>query len=143
MVLVGILDHYGHESHVANTGLEAVLLAPEESFDLCLMDLDMPEMDGIEATKQIRGMNLKLPIYAMTAHHDPHHEKLCLDAGMNGYLTKPINNINLTRSYSGSSIKDKLRNRRNVTTRSGLHKSASSGVSWLRVTMEDQASSRI
>ncbi len=36
-------------------------------------------------------MNLKLPIYAMTAHHDPHHEKLCLDAGMNGYLTKPIN----------------------------------------------------
>ncbi len=91
MVLVGILDHYGHESHVANTGLEAVLLAPEESFDLCLMDLDMPEMDGIEATKKIRGMNLKLPIYAMTAHHDPHHEKLCLDAGMNGYLTKPIN----------------------------------------------------
>ena len=61
------------------------------------MDLDMPELDGVGATMLIRSRGISLPIYAMTAHHDQHHADLCRDAGMNGFLTKPINPADLQR----------------------------------------------
>jgi CheY-like chemotaxis protein len=54
------------------------------------MDLDMPVLDGIQATLQIRKTGNLIPIYAMTAHHDRQHSELCHDAGMNGFLTKPV-----------------------------------------------------
>ena len=75
---------------IARNGEEAVALAMNNRPDLILMDLYMPIMDGVEATRVIRSQGSRLPIYAMTAHHDEHHANSCRDAGMNGYLTKPI-----------------------------------------------------
>ncbi|MEQ1829182.1 MAG: ATP-binding protein, partial [Pirellula sp.] len=90
-VLLGMLELMGQSPVVANNGREAAELIEAQKFDLCLMDLDMPELDGIEATKRIRAKGITVPIYSMTAHHDQQHEELCKNAGMNGYLTKPIN----------------------------------------------------
>ena len=97
LVLVGLLELSGHRATVANNGREASELLVSQDFDVCLMDLDMPELDGVEATRQIRSRGIGLPIYAMTAHHDKHHADQCHDAGMNGFLTKPINPIDLQR----------------------------------------------
>ena len=61
------------------------------SFDLILMDLRMPEMDGIDATRAIRALDIAQPhIVALSGDHDPETAQACLDAGMNGHLTKPI-----------------------------------------------------
>jgi signal transduction histidine kinase/tetratricopeptide (TPR) repeat protein/serine/threonine protein kinase len=89
-VVVGLLELLGHRATVANDGREAVEWLAKEKFDLCFMDLDMPVLDGIKATLQIRKMGYTIPIYAMTAHHDRQHSELCHDAGMNGFLTKPV-----------------------------------------------------
>ncbi|TWU20422.1 Signal transduction histidine-protein kinase BarA [Novipirellula galeiformis] len=94
-VIMGILQMQGFEVVVANDGVEAVQLASEQAFDLCLMDVDMPRMDGIDATKMIRRKQAEtaetpLPIVAMTAHSDDQIWELCKSAGMNGYLAKPI-----------------------------------------------------
>ena len=96
-VLVGLLELSGHRATVANNGREASDLLEKQEFDVCLMDLDMPELDGVGATKLIRSRGIALPIYAMTAHHDQHHADLCRDAGMTGFLTKPINPNDLQR----------------------------------------------
>ena len=90
LVLVGFLDYLGVSCVEAQDGKEAVTAIAENRFDLCLMDIDMPELDGIEATRLIRKQGYQLKIVAMTAHHDEHYIKLCEEAGMNGYLTKPI-----------------------------------------------------
>jgi signal transduction histidine kinase/CheY-like chemotaxis protein/tetratricopeptide (TPR) repeat protein len=90
LVLVGFLDYLGVSCVEAKDGKEAVTAIAENRFDLCLMDIDMPELDGIEATRLIRKQGYPLKIVAMTAHHDEHYIKLCEEAGMNGYLTKPI-----------------------------------------------------
>jgi signal transduction histidine kinase/CheY-like chemotaxis protein/tetratricopeptide (TPR) repeat protein len=89
-VVVGLLELLGHRATVANDGREAVELLAKEKFDLCFMDLDMPVLDGIQATLQIREMGHSIPIYAMTAHHDRKYSELCHEVGMNGFLTKPI-----------------------------------------------------
>jgi CheY-like chemotaxis protein len=80
---------------VAGDGEEAVNKTLSDSFDLCLMDVDMPKMDGIEATKSIRHnhphhSNAAMPIIAMTAHSDDQIWEKCQAAGMNAYLSKPI-----------------------------------------------------
>jgi len=83
---------------VAN-GREAVTAVEqaETPFDIILMDLQMPEMDGYEATRQVRELSAKaeLPIIAMTAHVMADERERCLDAGMNGHLGKPINVMEL------------------------------------------------
>ena len=61
------------------------------------MDLDMPVLDGVQATRLIRSRHISIPIYAMTAHHDQQHADQCHEAGMNGFLTKPINPNDLQR----------------------------------------------
>ncbi len=96
-VLVGLLELSGHRATVANNGQEAFDLIERQSFDICLMDLDMPELDGIQATILIRSRGYLLPIYAMTAHHDQDHADKSRDAGMTGFLTKPINPKDLLR----------------------------------------------
>ena len=99
-VLVGLLELIGHKATVANNGREALEIVESQDFDICLMDLDMPELDGVQATRLIRSLGRALPIYAMTAHHDQHHADLCREAGMNGFLTKPINPVDLQRILS-------------------------------------------
>jgi PAS domain S-box-containing protein len=99
---VGLLQRQGHSVHVANTGKEAVVALGHEPFDVVLMDVQMPEMDGLEATKLIRAREQKegghVPIIAMTAHALQGDRETCLDAGMDGYLAKPIRTERLLES---------------------------------------------
>jgi signal transduction histidine kinase/DNA-binding response OmpR family regulator len=90
-----LLAKLGHTPVIANNGREAIDLLNQESFDLVLMDIQMPEMDGILATKGIRerekSTHAHIPIIAMTAHAMKGDRARCMAAGMDGYVTKPIN----------------------------------------------------
>ena len=87
-----ILESLGARVTTAPGGAEAVAAVRQDHFDLVLMDLTMPEMDGLEATRLMRTFteSQTLPIVALTAHADTREKKSCLEAGMNDYLTKPI-----------------------------------------------------
>ena len=89
------MESEGHTVFVANNGREAVTAAETDRFDLVLMDLQMPEMDGLEAAALIRASQRSggrhLPIIAMTAHALEGDRERCLEAGMDGYTSKPIN----------------------------------------------------
>ena len=76
---------------IAANGESAVELAMENDYDLILMDIQMPIMDGLKATKLLRSKGYDIPIIALTANAMRQDKKTCLDAGMNAYLTKPIN----------------------------------------------------
>ena len=93
-VVMGILGKRGHSLYPATNGREAVEAAAHEAFDLILMDVQMPEMDGYEATSRIRGDELATgrhtPIIAMTAHAMAGDRERCLAAGMDDYLSKPL-----------------------------------------------------
>jgi two-component system, sensor histidine kinase and response regulator len=93
-VAVGLLEMLGHHVDVANNGREAVDAVQHIAYDIVLMDLEMPEMDGLEATAAIRaretGQNQHVPIVAMTAHAVGGFRDQCLAAGMDDFLTKPI-----------------------------------------------------
>jgi two-component system sensor histidine kinase/response regulator len=88
-----ILNKAGAHVQVVENGIQAVDLVSQKPFDLILMDVQMPEMDGLEATRQIRlleGEQKHTPILAMTAHAMQGDREMCLQAGMDGYLTKPL-----------------------------------------------------
>ena len=89
-----LLEKRGHRVVVASNGREALAALEEDTFDLVLMDIQMPEMDGMEATAKIREKeNLTgrhQPVVALTAHAMKGDQELCLAAGMDDYLTKPI-----------------------------------------------------
>src|SRR5207237_10675188 len=91
---VTLLEKRGHIVHVANNGLEAVAAAESRSFDIILMDIQMPQMDGFEAVSVIRQRegesDRHTPIVAMTAHAMAGDRERCLQAGMDGYIPKPI-----------------------------------------------------
>jgi signal transduction histidine kinase/CheY-like chemotaxis protein len=93
-VAVTLLQHHGHHVVIANNGREALDTLERERFDLVLMDVQMPEMDGFEATAAIReqekGTGAHLPIVAMTAHAMKGDRERCLQAGMDEYISKPI-----------------------------------------------------
>lgn len=89
-----LFEKQGHRVTIAENGIEAVEAVDREYFDIVLMDLQMPEMDGFEATSLIRQreqqMGRHIPILAMTAHAMKGDEEKCLQAGFDGYLSKPI-----------------------------------------------------
>jgi PAS domain S-box-containing protein len=85
------LRRMGMSSKVANNGLKAVVMVKEESFDAVLMDIQMPVMDGYEATKRIRLSHPQLPIIALTAAAMIEDQQKALLVGMNSHLSKPIN----------------------------------------------------
>ena len=93
-VASGLLGMRGHRLTIANNGREAVSAVARERFDLVLMDIQMPEMDGLEATQLIRSRERStgghVPIVAMTAHAMKGDRETCLAAGMDGYIPKPI-----------------------------------------------------
>jgi signal transduction histidine kinase/ActR/RegA family two-component response regulator len=93
-VATRFLERLGHAVTVANDGREAVEWWLRERFDLVLMDVQMPEMDGFEAVAAIRDVEretgMRTPIIALTAHAMSGDRERCLAAGMDGYLTKPI-----------------------------------------------------
>ena len=86
-----ILSKLGYQPKIASNGKEALEMASQEKFDIVLMDVQMPEMDGMEATRMIRS-NLKVQpvIMAMTANVMQGDRDLCLQAGMDDYISKPI-----------------------------------------------------
>ena len=94
VVAVRLLEKRGLRTLVANNGREALEMLKGEPVDLVLMDIQMPEMDGYEATRRIREQEkttgAHLPIIALTAHAMKGDREKCLGAGMDGYLTKPI-----------------------------------------------------
>lgn len=87
-----LLNQRGIKTLEANDGLEALAIAKDTRFDLILMDIRMPELNGIEVTEQLRQdrCNQATPIIALTAHALPHEQKSFLSAGMDACLTKPI-----------------------------------------------------
>ncbi len=87
-----MLTKGGYHVEVANNGKEAVekYITSPGDFDLIFMDIQMPEMDGLEATKAIRKREDEIPIIAMTANAMKGDMEKCLNAGMDDYMTKPI-----------------------------------------------------
>lgn len=96
-----LLEKRGHEVYVADDGAQAVEIYNSQPVDVILMDVQMPEMDGLEATAEIRrlerGTGRHVPIIAMTAHAMAGDKEKCLDGGMDDYISKPIQNEQLYR----------------------------------------------
>src|SRR5205823_2364699 len=91
---IRLLEKQGHSVVIAHNGREAVDTWARGRFDLILMDVQMPELDGMEATGVIRELenatDRRTPILAMTAHAMKGDRERCLSAGMDGYVSKPI-----------------------------------------------------
>ena len=98
-LVLRILEKHGCSVTVASDGREALQRLEEQDFDVVLMDVQMPQMDGFEATSQIRGKERRtgrhIPIIALTAHAMPRDRELCLQAGMDEYIAKPIHSKEL------------------------------------------------
>jgi signal transduction histidine kinase/DNA-binding response OmpR family regulator len=96
---VKLLSRFGFDIDVANDGLEALHAFDNKRYDLVLMDCQMPNMDGYEATARLREMEglETLPIVAMTAHAMTENRAKCQAAGMNDYLSKPVDRVELKR----------------------------------------------
>ncbi|MEM8488118.1 MAG: ATP-binding protein [Bacteroidota bacterium] len=93
-VATKFLERFGFKTDIANNGMEAIAMLGRKSYDLIFMDINMPEMDGIETTTQIRNMKSidQQPfIVAMTANVMQGDEELYLNSGMDAYISKPIN----------------------------------------------------
>jgi CheY-like chemotaxis protein len=108
-VAVGLVERLGHVADVAADGREAVEAVRNLPYDLIFMDVQMPEMDGFEATKAIRAMAppvSRIPIVAMTANALQGDMERCIAAGMDGYLAKPVDPFKvddaINRFYSPS-----------------------------------------
>jgi PAS domain S-box-containing protein len=94
MVMQRLLSKRGHRVAIAGNGRVAVENFQRERFDLIFMDVQMPEMDGLQATRAIRqheGQAVRTPIVALTAHAMSGDRERCLQAGMDNYITKPVN----------------------------------------------------
>ena len=98
-IVIGLLKRYDWLIVAAENGEEAVEKYSTEPFDLILMDVQMPKVDGFEATRQIRDLELSngmhIPIIAMTAHAMKGDREKCLDSGMDYYITKPVDSKEL------------------------------------------------
>ncbi|MCX6218839.1 response regulator [Spirosoma sp.] len=90
-LVLQVLKHLGYQGRVADDGRKAIEILQNNTFDIILMDLQMPVMDGYETTRYIRSkINATVPIIAMTAHALPSEKEECLKAGMNDFLSKPF-----------------------------------------------------
>ena len=92
-VVLKLLQQLGVNADLAVDGAQAIAAAVRKQYDLILMDVHMPEVDGLTATRQIRSgvsFDRQPIIFGLTAHATTEHRDLCLGAGMNGYLTKPL-----------------------------------------------------
>jgi CheY-like chemotaxis protein len=107
---IGLLERWGHTVVVAENGAVALQLHESMPFDAVLMDLQMPVMDGLEATRRIRALEAEtgqhIPIIAMTAHALVGDRERCLAVGMDGYVSKPIRRRELIEALAACSEPD-------------------------------------
>jgi CheY-like chemotaxis protein len=105
-----LLSLMGLEAEVAGNGLEVVAAAAREPFDVILMDVQMPELDGLEATRRIRaaGGASRPWIIAMTANAMEGDREACLAAGMDDYVSKPIRPAELSAAIRRAEVPDAL-----------------------------------
>jgi signal transduction histidine kinase/DNA-binding response OmpR family regulator len=107
--VVGMLKKMGHSSRVASNGQEVLSMLSQEAFDLVLMDVQMPVMDGVTTARKIRESEkesgTRIPIIAMTAHATWDYQERCVEAGMDGYLPKPANSQQLASAIARVSLK--------------------------------------
>jgi len=96
-LLLLLLQNLGYEATATENGRECLEAVLAGSYDIVLSDINMPEMNGIECTIQIRRAGLDLPIIAVTASFPEMTREQCLDSGMNGYMTKPVNVTEIKR----------------------------------------------
>jgi CheY-like chemotaxis protein len=94
MVISAMLRKIGHDVHLASNGLQALQKVRQTEFDCIFMDIQMPELDGVETTRAIRAtatnQNSKVPIVALTAHAMKGDRERFISAGMDDYLAKPV-----------------------------------------------------
>jgi CheY-like chemotaxis protein len=100
------IEQMGIKVDVASNGREAIEALDRTKYDMVLMDIQMPEVDGIEATRMIRNSqvaarNSRIPIVAMTANATTRDREKCMDAGMDGYISKPIDLKKLEKIITG------------------------------------------
>lgn len=93
-LMIALLNRRQHRAVIAQNGKEALDILERQSFDIILMDVQMPIMDGLEATRQIREREKQsgghVPIIAMTANTSPQDRQMCLQAGMDDHIAKPV-----------------------------------------------------
>jgi CheY-like chemotaxis protein len=103
-LVVRLLQKMGHIPTTVVNGREVLEALQRESFDVVLMDVQMPEMDGLSATKEIRKAEREtgnhVPIIALTANAMKHDEDTCLEAGMDSYLAKPVSGRKLSAALA-------------------------------------------
>ncbi len=105
-IAAAMFEDLGHNVSVAENGKEALMKLEKEKFDIIFMDIEMPELDGLEATRIIRApgstypdigkYNSHIPIIAMSAHALKGVREQCIEAGMNDYISKPFKIKDLT-----------------------------------------------
>lgn len=102
IVIVGMLQHLGYQADSVNNGIEALQAFERQAYDVVLMDVQMPGLDGLEATRRIRSSPRNQPhIIALTAHALAGDRERCLAAGMNDYLTKPLGLTAIEHALAG------------------------------------------
>ncbi len=108
-LILRMLEKLGHQVDVAADGLEAVRLISQKQFDLVLMDVQMPELDGLEATRRIRSGEQengnRLPILVLTANAMLGDKEKCIEAGADGYLSKPVSLQQLSRAVEDAALR--------------------------------------
>lgn len=101
-----LLEEMGHRVAVAGDGAQVLSMLEQQAFDLILMDLAMPTLDGLETTREIRSRGYaKLWIVALTGSADVEDKQRCLEAGMNGHLIKPLTERSFARALSCLGVK--------------------------------------
>ncbi len=98
-VALALLNRIGLNADVVNHGLEVIDALKHKSYDLILMDIQMPEMDGLEATRRLRTMGYNLWIIAMTANGSSEDRERCLEAGIDDYISKPVKVKDFVQSF--------------------------------------------
>ena len=102
VVLIGMLQHLGYQADAVTNGIEALQALDRQAYDVVLMDVQMPGVDGLEATRRIRSSGRNQPyIIALTAHALAGDRERCLAAGMNAYLTKPLGLTDIENALAG------------------------------------------
>jgi CheY-like chemotaxis protein len=113
LIVMRALEKRGHTVDVASNGTQALEFASKSRYDVILMDVQMPDMDGFQATAAIREADFQahVPVIALTAHAMVGDRQRCLAAGMDDYLAKPLDLVRLVQIVEGYSAKPAMKHR--------------------------------